>query len=264
MGTPNEYTRLKRVLILDGQGGLGTMAVQYCKQVLGMYVIAAANSTKSDCVKKLGADEVIDLSAVSTELIHPVDLVFDTRNGTFESCTDHSNMVTNGGWYLNVLSSPNTNKHAEQRGSLQLFLPDMQLYPLQFVSRLIHTQWNKLCQYFLSFSSPTLNEVVTHYRYICVHPNQTDLKELVAIMKAYQLRTVIDRVFPMTLEKVAHDFLRNSHMNSNICISRVTGPCSTQLRRVRNSMWKSYHSGPVTLSFLIPVILAAVNGMLSI
>ena len=53
-------TRKKRVLIQGGAGGLGSYAIQYCKNVLGMYVVTTCSKDNEGFVKKLGADECID------------------------------------------------------------------------------------------------------------------------------------------------------------------------------------------------------------
>jgi len=66
------------VLIHAAAGGVGSFAVQFAKQA-GAYVIGTASAQKTDYVRKLGADEVIDYRATRfEEKVANVDVVFDT------------------------------------------------------------------------------------------------------------------------------------------------------------------------------------------
>lgn len=55
-----ENVRGKRILIHAGAGGVGTFAIQYCKHVLGMFVMTTCSSKNVSFVKSIGADFVID------------------------------------------------------------------------------------------------------------------------------------------------------------------------------------------------------------
>ncbi|GAA3725388.1 NADP-dependent oxidoreductase [Streptomyces tremellae] len=70
-----------RVLIHGGGGGVGHVAVQIAK-ALGAHVTATASGSKRTFVEGLGADEVIDYTAVDfTEAARGMDLVLDTLGG---------------------------------------------------------------------------------------------------------------------------------------------------------------------------------------
>ncbi|MFF3189794.1 NADP-dependent oxidoreductase [Streptomyces misionensis] len=70
-----------RVLVHGGGGGVGHVAVQIAK-ALGAHVIATAGGRKREFVEELGADEVIDHTAVDfTEAVRDVDVVLDTIGG---------------------------------------------------------------------------------------------------------------------------------------------------------------------------------------
>ena len=70
-----------RVLIHGGGGGVGHVAVQIAK-ALGAHVIATASGSKRKFVEGLGADEVIDYTAVDfTETVRDIDLVLDNIGG---------------------------------------------------------------------------------------------------------------------------------------------------------------------------------------
>ncbi|MFD4633584.1 NADP-dependent oxidoreductase [Streptomyces sp. NPDC058284] len=70
-----------RVLVHGGGGGVGHVAVQIAK-ALGAHVITTVGRSKREFVEGLGADEVIDYTAVDfTEKIRDIDVVLDTIGG---------------------------------------------------------------------------------------------------------------------------------------------------------------------------------------
>jgi NADPH:quinone reductase-like Zn-dependent oxidoreductase len=70
-----------RVLIHGGGGGVGHVAIQIAK-ALGAQVLTTASGSKREFVEGLGADEVIDYTAVDfADVVRDVDLVFDTLGG---------------------------------------------------------------------------------------------------------------------------------------------------------------------------------------
>jgi NADPH:quinone reductase-like Zn-dependent oxidoreductase len=70
-----------RVLIHGAAGGVGTWAVQFAHW-RGAHVIGTASRTKHDFLRELGADEVLDYTAVRFEdKIRDLDVVLDTVGG---------------------------------------------------------------------------------------------------------------------------------------------------------------------------------------
>ncbi|MBU3066993.1 NADP-dependent oxidoreductase [Nocardia sp. NEAU-G5] len=70
-----------RVLIHAGGGGVGHVAIQIAKS-LGAHVITTASESKREFVEELGADEVIDYTAVDfTEVVSDIEVVLDTLGG---------------------------------------------------------------------------------------------------------------------------------------------------------------------------------------
>ncbi|MEU5694574.1 NADP-dependent oxidoreductase [Actinosynnema sp. NPDC020468] len=70
-----------RVLVHAAAGGVGHVAVQIAK-ALGAHVVGTASRAKHDFVRSLGADEVVDYTAVDfAEVIEDVDVVLDTVGG---------------------------------------------------------------------------------------------------------------------------------------------------------------------------------------
>ncbi|MCX4096148.1 NADP-dependent oxidoreductase [Nocardia sp. alder85J] len=73
----------QRVLIHAAAGGVGHLAVQFAK-LRGAYVIGTARAANHEFLRELGADEVIDYSAVDfTEVVRDVDVVLDLIGGDY-------------------------------------------------------------------------------------------------------------------------------------------------------------------------------------
>jgi NADPH:quinone reductase-like Zn-dependent oxidoreductase len=71
----------QRVLIQGGAGGVGALAVQLAHWK-GAHVIATSSTDNVAYVQSLGADEVVDYTAVKFEdVVHDVDVVIDTVGG---------------------------------------------------------------------------------------------------------------------------------------------------------------------------------------
>ncbi|MFI6686995.1 NADP-dependent oxidoreductase [Streptomyces sp. NPDC050485] len=93
----------QRVLIHAAAGGVGHLAVQIAK-ARGAYVIGTARAAKHDFVRGLGADEVIDYTAVDfTEAVRDVDVVLDAVGGDYSA---RSLKVLRHGGTLVSLASP--------------------------------------------------------------------------------------------------------------------------------------------------------------
>ncbi|WNV85542.1 NADP-dependent oxidoreductase [Umezawaea sp. Da 62-37] len=70
-----------RVLVHGGGGGVGHVAIQIAK-AFGAHVITTASGSKREFVEGLGADQVIDYTAVDfAEAVRDVDVVLDTIGG---------------------------------------------------------------------------------------------------------------------------------------------------------------------------------------
>jgi len=92
-----------RVLVHAAAGGVGHVAVQIAKS-LGAYVIATASEGKHEFVRGLGADEVIDYTAVAFEtVVEEVDVVLDTVG---EDYSERSLQVLRDGGTLVSLTHP--------------------------------------------------------------------------------------------------------------------------------------------------------------
>lgn len=102
--------RGQTVLILGAGGGVGSLAVQMAKNA-GAHVIALDRGNRSDFVKAVGADEVINSDAQRFEdVVRDVDLVLDLIGGEFVE--RGLNVVRRGGRFVTSIGDvgPDTGK----------------------------------------------------------------------------------------------------------------------------------------------------------
>src|SRR5262249_54338483 len=102
-----EHARLvagQTVLIHGAAGGVGVFAVQLAHWT-GAHVCAPASARNPDFLPNLGADEVIGYTTTRfEEVVHAVDLVFDTRGG--DTLRRSWPVVKPGGVLVSIVSPP--------------------------------------------------------------------------------------------------------------------------------------------------------------
>jgi NADPH:quinone reductase-like Zn-dependent oxidoreductase len=105
----------QRILIHAAAGGVGHLAVQIAK-MRGTYVIGTARAAKHDFLRDLGADELIDYTAVDfTTAVRDVDVVVDLVGGEYGLRS--LDVLRPGGLLLGAALDPGiTVEEAEARG----------------------------------------------------------------------------------------------------------------------------------------------------
>jgi NADPH:quinone reductase-like Zn-dependent oxidoreductase len=99
-----QLIRGQRVLIHGATGGVGHFAVQLAR-LHGAYVIGTVSTRNVESARKLGVDEVIDISAAHFEdIVKDVDVVFDTVGGERLACSPA--VIRKGGRLVSVASEP--------------------------------------------------------------------------------------------------------------------------------------------------------------
>lgn len=84
----------KRVFIQAASGGVGSLAVQYCKNVLNMEVFGTCSSKNADFVRACGADHIIDYHTMKfTDVVHLADLVIDPKSYLYQDDTLNSDVL---------------------------------------------------------------------------------------------------------------------------------------------------------------------------
>ena len=109
----------QRVLVHAGSGGVGSLAIQLLKD-LGAIGIATTSERNRALVESLGADQVVDYrTARFTDVVEPVDAVFDTLGGQVQE--DSWQVLKPGGIQVSIISPPDADQ-AAARGVRQGFV----------------------------------------------------------------------------------------------------------------------------------------------
>lgn len=92
------------ILIHGAAGGVGVFAVQLASWA-GAHVIATASARNGDFLRELGANETVDYTSKRfEEVVHDVDIVFDTIGG--DTLERSWQVVKKGGVLVSVASPP--------------------------------------------------------------------------------------------------------------------------------------------------------------
>jgi NADPH:quinone reductase-like Zn-dependent oxidoreductase len=173
----------QKVLIHAGAGGVGTIAVQLAKH-LGAHVATTASAAKTDLVKSLGADVVIDYRQQPFEtILHDYDVVLDTIGG--ETLDKSLQVLKPGGKVVSIAGPPDP-----------AFAKDFGVNP--FI---------RLATAGLSYR--TRRRARRHhvtYSYLFLRASGDQLREITALIDAGTIRPVVDTVFDFeqTREALAH------------------------------------------------------------
>lgn len=100
----------KRVLILGGSGGTGSLGIQIAKAFGAAYVATTCSSANTDYVRNLGADHVIDYSAVNfadaLSVEQPFDVIYDCIGGR-EQWDNAQRIINKSGTFLTLIGDAN-------------------------------------------------------------------------------------------------------------------------------------------------------------
>jgi NADPH:quinone reductase-like Zn-dependent oxidoreductase len=173
----------QKVLIHAGAGGVGTFAIQLAKH-LGASVATTASASKTDVVKSLGADVVIDYQRQAFEtILHDYNVVLDTVGG--ETLDKSLQVLKPGGTVISVAGPPDP-----------AFARELGVNPVI-----------RLAIAALSFRirRRARRHQVT-YSYLFMKASGDQLRELTTLIDAGTIRPVVDSVFAFeqTREALAH------------------------------------------------------------
>ncbi len=172
----------QKILIIGASGGLGTYAVQIAKH-FGALVTGVCSTENVELVKTLGADASIDYNKIDfTKNGEKYDIIFDTVNkSSFSKC---KNSIAENGIYLPTVF-----------GFKVL---------AQMLKGLI--AGNKK----IKSSSTGLLPIKTRLSYF------EEIKEL---MKTGEIKTVIDKQYPLSKMAEAHLYVEKGHKKGNVIIN---------------------------------------------
>jgi NADPH:quinone reductase-like Zn-dependent oxidoreductase len=173
----------QKVLIHAGAGGVGTVAIQLAKH-LGAHVATTASATKTDLVKSLGADVVIDYRQQAFEtILHDYDVVLDTVGG--ETLDKSLQVLKPGGKVVSITGPPDP-----------AFAKDFGVNPVirLAIAGLSYRIRRRARRHHVTYS------------YLFLKASGDQLRELTALIDAGTIRPVVDSVFDFeqTREALAH------------------------------------------------------------
>ena len=206
----------KKCFIQAGSGGVGTFAIQYCANVLGMYVSTTCSPRNFDLVRSLGATEVIDYHTENIEdRIQDFDIFIDTLGYATESIVldTKSKILKRDGpqqsHYIRIASSPyNINEHGSEpklmtKDPLGMAIPEASIFRvMQGFSK----------QFFSSCSK-------VRYHFILVRPDRSALEEAAVAMRDEKIRAIIQEVIPLQDVVRAHRELESGHVTGKLVLS---------------------------------------------
>lgn len=199
----------KRVLIHAGAGGVGSFAIQYAKSKGAIEVATTCSGKKTEFVRSLGADVVIDYTVSQFDrIIRDYDVVLDTMSFLYEEHTLNANnnsVLSPNGHYLNILSS------------------DWQLTASgeEFANGRLSIQ-----NWISSKVKKNLMGKGPDYDLIAVVPDGKQLQEVLDMMNMGTVKAIIDRTYPLQEVNVAHLYLETGHATGKVIID-VAGSFST-------------------------------------
>ena len=200
----------KKILIQAGSGGVGTLAIQYCANVLGMYVITTASPANFDLLKSLGASELINYhDETIQDRVKGIDVFLDTMGYVYEDtvfkkdCTILRKEGKLPSYYIRIASSPygdNASKYNLSSDPLGLAIKEARLDRMA----------SGFCKSFLSNAS--LSFSLIKYHFVLVYPDVNALNEIADAMKKGLIRAIIQERIPIKDAKMAHTILEGGHV----------------------------------------------------
>mmetsp|Transcript_3316 Transcript_3316/g.5181 ORF Transcript_3316/g.5181 Transcript_3316/m.5181 type:complete len:360 (-) Transcript_3316:144-1223(-) len=206
----------KKILVQAGSGGVGSIAIQWAKHVLGAEVVATTcSASKADMVRSLGADVVIDYKTQRFEdIIEDYDVVFDTLAYEYMNrtlCSSSKVLRRDGkGHYVHIGgSSPNVNPGDRDADWLGLSVPEARIdklashYTRQSLSYL-HKLWGS--------SAP-------QYHVVFVRPDGGKLRQMSDAIGEGKVRPIVDKEFPLSEIAAAHDYVETGHTTGKVVVN---------------------------------------------
>ena len=193
-----ERARLKpgqKVFIPAGAGGIGTFAIQLAKY-LGAKVGTTTSSGNVDLVRSLGADDVIDYNKQQFEtVLRDYDAVLGTIGG--DAIERSLGVLKRGSTVVSLVGPPDA-AFARARG-MNFFM----VFLFGLLSRKIIRGAGKRG---------------AKYSFLFVHPDGDQLAQIGEILRAGDIRPVIDKVFPFAQAKDALGYLAKGRAKGKVVV----------------------------------------------
>jgi alcohol dehydrogenase len=191
------------ILIQGGSGGLGTFAIQYCTNALGLRVVTTCRASQREYCRSLGAQQTIDYAAEAfEEVVRDMDLILDPFGHRYAKRTFESNALSATGHYIHVAGSDQT-EHASW-GTIPEAAPWNLL-------KLYGPQWLRTIA--AAFGIPC-----RRYHVVFVHPSKRHLQTIRQQVETGNVIPQIDRTFPLHDTAEAHRYLERSGRRGKVVI----------------------------------------------
>ncbi|CAM9692749.1 unnamed protein product [Discosporangium mesarthrocarpum] len=201
-------TQGKQVLIHAGAGGLGTFAIQYCKNVLGMCVACTCSSRNGALVRGLGADVVIDYTVQDfEEVCQDYDVVIDPLPYIYRGRSLRV-LKRQGGHYVHIASSP-WRPGASDCDPLGLAIPEARAD--RMLGGAVRTLWGNI--------SSALGRGPLLHGPVFVHPSGEELRHVSGWVDAGLIRPVVDRRYPLEKAAEAHAYVEEGHARGKVLVT---------------------------------------------
>jgi len=174
----------QKVLINGASGSVGTYAVQIARY-FGAEVTGVCSTTNLELVKSLGADKVIDYTKEDfTKTGQTYDIISDTvSKSSFSRC---KGSLTQNGVYFSAVPG---------------------------LTILLQVLWtSKIGSKKAKFSATGLRPISERLKF---------LKEVIELIEAGKIKTVIDRCYPWGQIAEAHRYVEKGHKKGNVVITVV-------------------------------------------
>lgn len=191
------------VLINGGSGGLGSVLVQVVKAAVGETgrVVATCSSSKSEFVKSLGADEVIDYTAFSSLSLHLVQTYSSSRLDTVLDTVGIQSLYTASPVYL-------------KPSGFFINAGGMTVPPkwIPFLGLL----WMMLLNYMYPSFLP--NGVPRKYAFLSGYADQHDSLEVKRLVEAGKLTVHLDSVWEMEDALKAYERIESKRATGKVMV----------------------------------------------
>lgn len=199
-------TKGKRCLVQAASGGVGSLAVQYCANTLGMQVTGTCSAANADFVRSLGASQVLDYRTQRFEdELSDVDVIVDPLAYMYEERTFASeSLLSRNGHYVHIASSA-WEDDPSRRDPLGVGIPEAAPHRM-------------LGGFLKKFRSMIPIGAGPSYHYVFVHPDGAALEEIAAAVARGEVRPVVCRRFPLQEAREAHIFLEQGHARGKVVL----------------------------------------------
>lgn len=197
-----------KAFVQAGSGGVGSIAVQFCKNVLKLSVASTCSKENMELVSSLGCDLCIDYKTEQfDQVLKDYDVVFDVLAYKFESATMHSQVLDKSGHYIHIAAS---DWDITSRGFdfFGFVIPEAR------PDRVLRT----LCMG-MYYSMMSLCGKGPHFHGpVFVHPDGPKLRELMELVGKGKIKPVVDRTFTLEDTAKAHLYLEEGHAKGKVVI----------------------------------------------